>query len=222
MAKFKRTIAANKERAARIFERLREAYPDARCSLDYETPLELLVATILAAQCTDVRVNVVTKTLFCKYRRAQDYVAAPRGQLEEDIRTCGFFRQKAKSIVNTCARILEEYGGVVPDSLEALTTLPGVGRKTANVLLGECFEVEGVVVDTHVKRLSERLGFTKHDDPAKIERDLMKIAPRDTWALFSHCLVFHGRATCVARRPKCAECVVSDLCPFPTSRLEPR
>ena len=221
MAKFKLTIAANKERAARLLRRLREAYPNAGCSLDYETPLDLLVATILAAQCTDVRVNTVTKTLFREYRCARDYIDTPRAQLEECIRTCGFFRQKAKSIVGACARIVEEYGGEVPDSLAALTTLRGVGRKTANVLLGECFEVEGVVVDTHVKRLSRRLRFTRHEDPVKIERDLMKICPRDTWALFSHCLVFHGRATCLARRPKCGECVVNDLCPFPTSRKEP-
>lgn len=217
MAKIKMTIAANRERAQAIFERLKKAYPDARCSLDYKTPLELLVATVLAAQCTDERVNIVTKTLFKKCRRAQDYVAAPRAELEESIKSCGFFRQKAKSIVNACTRIISEYGGKVPATMDELLTLDGVGRKTANVLLGECFGTPGIIVDTHVRRLSNRLGFTKSDDPVKIEQDLMKIWPREHWTLFSHNLVFHGRKICAARAPKCSECSIADLCPYPTS-----
>jgi len=217
VAKVKMTMAANRERAQAIFERLKKAYPDARCSLDYKTPLELLVATILAAQCTDERVNIVTKTLFKKYRRAQDYVTTPRAELEESIKSCGFFRQKAKSIVNACARIMNDYGGKVPGVMDELLTLDGVGRKTANVLLGECFGTPGIIVDTHVRRLSNRLGFTKSDDPVKIEQDLMKIWPREHWTLFSHNLVFHGRKICAARAPKCAECPIADLCPYPTS-----
>ncbi|HPG67098.1 MAG TPA: endonuclease III [Candidatus Hydrogenedentes bacterium] len=213
MAKFKRTQAANRERAVAVFGRLREAYPDARCSLDFSGPLELLVATILAAQCTDVRVNVVTKDLFRAYRTPRDYVDAPREELEAAIRTCGFFRQKAKSIVKACGRILDAYGGEVPGTMEELLTLDGVGRKTANVLLGECFDTPGIIVDTHCMRVSRRLGFTRQTDPRKIEQDLMKIWPRETWTLFSHCIVFHGRAVCQARTPKCAACTVADLCP---------
>jgi len=213
MARFKNTLAAKRERAGAVFERLREAYPDARCSLDYKKPLDLMVATILAAQCTDVRVNIVTKNLFRKYRKPQDYVNAPRADLEEDVRTCGFFRQKAKSIVNACARIIDAYGGAVPSTMEDLLTLDGVGRKTANVLLGECFGTPGIIVDTHCIRLSRRLGFTRHEDPVKIEQDLMKIWPRENWTLYSHCLVYHGRSVCRARDPQCAGCPVGDLCP---------
>lgn len=214
MTRFKNTLRDKRERAGEVFKRLRKAYPGARCSLGHKNPLELLVATILAAQCTDERVNVVTRTLFKKYRRPRDYVSAPRAEIEAAIRTCGFFRQKAKSIVNACSRIIEAYGGVVPNTMEDLLTLDGVGRKTANVLLGECFNTPGIIVDTHCIRVSRRLGFTRHEDPAKIEQDLMKIWPREDWTLNSHCLVFHGRTVCRARGPQCAQCPINDLCPY--------
>lgn len=217
MARFKLTQAANRERAGTVFERLHKEYPDAQCSLDYETPLELLVATILAAQCTDVRVNEVTKTLFRRFRKATDYIASSDAELEEAIRSCGFYRNKAKSIRRACAAVDERFGGRVPGTMDELLELDGVGRKTANVLLSECFGVEGIVVDTHCGRLARRLGFTKNNDPVKVEKDLMKIVPRERWALFSHCLVFHGRAVCHARGPKCSTCVVNELCPFPSS-----
>lgn len=218
MAKVPLTLKANRERALVVYERLRAAYPDARCSLDFRSPLELLIATILAAQCTDVRVNIVTKSLFKKYRRPEDYVKAPISQLEDDIRTCGFYRNKAKSIVSACRKIIADFGGQVPGTMEELLTLNGVGRKTANVLLGECFGGQAVIVDTHCTRLAQRLGFTKNSDPVKIEEDLMKVWPREHWTLFSHNLVFHGRAVCTARAPKCSECPVTDLCPFPGSK----
>jgi len=227
MAQIKRTQTANKARARTVFDRLKRAYPDARCALDFTTPLELLVATILAAQCTDVRVNKVTKTLFKKYRKPEDYLAAPRHVLEEDIRTCGFFRQKAKAIVAACTKITDEFGGDVPGTMDALLAINGVGRKTANVLLGECYDTPGIIVDTHCKRVTHRLGFTKNTDPNKIERDLMKIWPQehlsgrprtDAWTLFSHCIVFHGRAVCVARAPRCSQCPIVDRCPFPDTR----
>jgi len=217
MAAMKRTRAANRERSAVVLERLKEAYPDARCSLDYENPLELLIATILAAQCTDERVNIVTKDLFRTYQTAQDYAEAPRADLEEAVRTCGFFRQKAKSIQRTCVSLVERFNGKVPGTMDELLSLTGVGRKTANVLLGEYFTPEGVVVDTHCGRLARRLGFTRHDDPAKVERDLMAILPREDWRMFSHALVFHGRAVCKARKPECGGCVIEELCPYPTS-----
>ena len=207
------SLKAKSLRAVAIFERLRAAYPDAVCSLMYRDPLQLLVATILAAQCTDERVNLVTKTLFSKYRRPEDYLAVPQEELEDDVHTCGFFRQKAKSIRGSCARILEVYGGQVPSTMETLLTLDGVGRKTANVLLAECFNTPGIIVDTHCIRLSGLLGFTTSTDPATIEQDLARIWEHETWALFSHCLVFHGRAICRARRPQCAECCVSVYCP---------
>lgn len=218
MAQLKLTQAANRARALDIFNRLKKAYPDARCALNFSSPLELLVATILAAQCTDVRVNQVTKTLFKKCKTPQDYVNASRNELEQAIRTCGFFRQKAKSIRNACQRMLDEYGGQVPGAMDALLALDGVGRKTANVLLGECFNTPGIIVDTHCKRVTHRLGFTKHTHPDKIERDLMKIWSREHWTLYSHCIVFHGRYTCTARAPQCAQCPLNDLCPFPTTR----
>ncbi len=213
MSHFKSTLAAKRARAHAIFERLRAEYPDARCSLDFNTPLQLLIATILAAQCTDERVNIVTPTLFKKFRNPKDYVAAPRADLEECIRSCGFFRQKAKSIVNTCSRIIDVYGGKVPATMEELLTLDGVGRKTANVLLGECFHTPGIIVDTHCIRLSRRLGFSRHDDPVKIEQDLAKIWPEQDWTINSHCFVFHGRAVCRARAPQCPICPINDLCP---------
>lgn len=206
---------AKQARAREVFARLRAQYPDAECSLDYRNPLELLVATILAAQCTDVRVNIVTKDLFKKYKTCEDYVAAPALQLEKEIQTCGFFRQKTKSIQNTCRAIIEDFGGKVPGTMEELTRLPGVGRKTANVILGQCFKVPSIIVDTHCLRVTNRLGFTRNDDPTKVEQDLMKVWDKEKWTLFSHLMVFHGRAICSARGPKCSQCPVNTLCPFP-------
>lgn len=217
MPPLKNTLEGKRARAAEVLRRLRKQYPDATCSLDFKDPLQLLVSTILAAQCTDERVNIVTKSLFKKYRRPQDYVNAPPGELEQDIRTCGFFNQKAKSIRNACKTIIERYGGKVPGTMEELLTLDGVGRKTANVILGECYGVPGVIVDTHCTRLANRLGFTKTTEAGKIEQDIMKIVPREDWNIFSHCLVFHGRAVCNARAPRCSECVVNGLCPFPAT-----
>ena len=218
MAAMKLTRAANRERSQEVLGRLREAYPDARCSLDYEYPLQLLVATILAAQCTDARVNVVTKSLFKTYPTALSFAESSQEDLESAIRTCGFFRQKAKHIRKTCRSIVDRFAGEVPGSMEELLELDGVGRKTANVILGECFSPEGVVVDTHCRRLAQRLGFTRHDDPAKIERDLMAILSKQDWRLFSHSLVFHGRAVCRARKPDCSSCGLNDVCPHPRRR----
>jgi endonuclease III len=218
VATIKLTLTENRKRAPEILARLRKRYPDARCSLDYTNPLELLVATILAAQCTDARVNRVTPALFEKYRTPQDYIDAPPETLEEDIRTCGFYRNKANSIRNACRSIIEDFNGEVPGAMEELLQLGGVGRKTANVLLGECFDTPGIIVDTHCGRVSRRLGFSRRDSPVKIERDLMKIWPEEHWTEFSHLLVFHGRATCSARSPKCFACVVRELCPFPDTR----
>ncbi|NUM54087.1 MAG: endonuclease III [Candidatus Hydrogenedentes bacterium] len=217
MPSFKQTQSANRERAAQVLERLRLQYPDATCSLDFKEPLQLMIATILAAQCTDERVNIVTKSLFKRFKKPQDYLNANDGELEEAIHSCGFYRQKAKSIRSACAKIIENYGGKVPGTMEELLTLDGVGRKTANVILGECFGVPGVIVDTHCTRLTNRLGFTKSDDPKVIEQDIMKIVPRDEWNTFSHCMVFHGRAICSARAPLCSQCPVKDLCPFPST-----
>lgn len=215
MAKRKVARETAGERAAEILKRLRVAYPDACCSLDHRNALELLVATILAAQCTDERVNVVTKSLFAKYRSAKDYAGASQAAMEEAIRSCGFYRNKAKSIQGTCRALVERFGGKVPGTMEELLELEGVGRKTANVILGECFGVPGIIVDTHCKRLARRMGLTKEDDPAKIEKDLMDVLPERDWTVFSHCMVFHGREVCAARGPACSRCVLRDLCPFP-------
>ena len=202
------------QRTRQIIRLLKQAYPDARCSLNHSSPLELLVATILSAQCTDERVNLVTADLFRKYRRCEDYLAVPRSELEADIRSTGFYRNKAKAIQGACQMISEQYQGRVPDELEALLALPGVARKTANVVLGNAFGIaSGVVVDTHVGRLAQRLGLTEHEQPEKIERDLMELVPKQEWIDFSHLLIAHGRRTCKARKPLCAECVVERLCP---------
>lgn len=209
------TQSRARTRSVEIMSRLRKAYPKARCTLDYRNPLELLIATILAAQCTDERVNIVTKSLFEKYKTAEDYVNAPQEELENAIRSCGFYRNKAKSIKRACAGLVERFGGQVPPAMEELLTLDGVGRKTANVILGECFDVPGIIVDTHCSRLAQRLGFSRHDDPVQIERDLMRLWPQKDWSINSHTLVFHGRNVCSARAPKCSECRVNDLCPFP-------
>jgi len=205
-----------KERVRRIFPLLKKAYPDARVSLNFDNPLELLVATIMAAQCTDVRVNIVTESLFKKYKNAADWANADVGQIEDDIRSTGFYRNKAKNIKKSCQTIIEKYDGCVPDTMEELLALPGVGRKTANVLLGNAFDTPGIVCDTHVIRLSRRLGLSENSDPVKLEFDLMEIVARKRgggWTLFSHLLVFHGRNTCKARKPDCANCAVAKYCP---------
>jgi endonuclease-3 len=203
-----------RERVARLIEIFPEVYPNAHTELNFKNPLELLIATILSAQCTDKRVNMVTPALFKKYRTAADYAKAPPAELEKAIKSTGFFRSKTKSIRGATSTIATKFGGRVPDSMEKLRELPGVGRKTANVVLGNAFHKdEGIVVDTHVIRLSQRLGLTKHADPEKIERDLMKLVPREHWTNWSHWLIWHGRRRCFARKPDCANCEVFRLCP---------
>jgi endonuclease-3 len=209
-----------KEKAKAILETLAGLYPEAHCSLDFETPLDLLIATQLAAQCTDARVNIVTKDLFKKYRTAEDYAAASLEELEQDIKSTGFFRNKARNIKECCIRLITVYGGKVPDTMEDLLTLPGVGRKTANVVLSTIFNKPGVIVDTHCTRLSRRLGLTKSENPEIIERDLMKLIPEDQWANFSHYLVFHGREVCQARKPRCGSCSILPYCDFARKKLE--
>ncbi len=201
-------------RVAAIIDGLKKAYPDAHCELNHSNPLELLVATILSAQCTDKRVNIVTEKLFQKYRTAADFAAAPQAKLEDQIKSTGFFRNKARSIKTCCQSLLDKHRGEVPRSMEELVELGGVGRKTANVVLGNAFNINtGVVVDTHVARLSFRLGITRQTDPAKIEQELMKLVPQDQWTLFSHLLIWHGRRRCYARSPDCSGCEVKHLCP---------
>jgi endonuclease-3 len=201
-------------RASEIIRRLSEAYPDAHVALEFSNPLEILVATILSAQCTDERVNMVTEELFRKYRRPEDYLAVPEDELKAGIKPTGFFNQKATSIREACRRIVEVYGGTVPSDMDDLLTLRGVARKTANIVLGNGYGiVEGIAVDTHVRRLANRLGFSGESDPDKIERDLMALIPRERWFDFTYVLIDHGRAICVARKPKCTECPVEDLCP---------
>ena len=208
------SFAARAKRAQAICAALAATYPDAHCELDYTTPLELLVATILSAQCTDKRVNIVTKELFRVCKTAADYVALPIEQLEDLVKTTGFFRSKAKNIKACCTRLVEKHGGEVPPAMDALTALAGVGRKTANVVLGNVFGInDGVVVDTHVSRLSTRLGLTSETTAEKIEEDLIKLIPREQWALFSHWLIWHGRRRCGARKPDCATCEIAALCP---------
>lgn len=209
------SIAANKERAPLVYDRLAELYPDIRCTLDYHSPFQLLIMTALAAQCTDARVNIVCKDLFPKYPTPQAFLEADVKDIEKMIHSCGFYRQKAKNIMATCESLVEEFDGEVPQTMEELVQLAGVGRKTANVVLGECFGHQGVIVDTHCTRLTNRLGFTKNQDAVKIEKDLMKVWPPEHWTLFSHFMVFHGRAVCTARAPKCSQCALRDLCPFP-------
>lgn len=202
------------QRAPEIIRILSETYPDAKVALNFSTPLEMLVATILSAQCTDERVNQVTKTLFQKYRTPEDYLRVPESELAADIKPTGFFNQKTRAIRGACERIVEVYGGKVPDTMEDLLTLPGVARKTANIVLGNAFgKVEGIAVDTHVRRLAERLGFSTQKDPDKIERDLMRLVPRETWFPFTYVLIDHGRGICTARNPKCEICPVNHLCP---------
>jgi len=206
--------AEAKRYAAQVVRLLRREYADATCALHFTTPLELLIATILSAQCTDERVNQVTKGLFKKYRTAANYAREPLEELERDIQSTGFFRNKAKSIVGCCKVLAEQHGGQVPQDIEVLVQLPGIGRKTANVVLGTAFGIaSGVVVDTHVIRMSRRLGLTRQKDPAKIEQELMSLLPRKEWIDFSHRMIQHGRRICVARKPKCDECVLGGICP---------
>ena len=208
------SLRAKRERTAEIVARLRREYPDTRCALDFQTPLQLLVATVLSAQCTDKRVNEVTPALFRRYPTAQGYAGADLTELEEMVRTTGFYRNKARALKALGQALTADHGGEVPAEMEALNQLPGVGRKTANVVLGNAFgKNEGVVVDTHVQRLSRRLGMTQQTDPEKIERDLMELVPREDWTVFSHLLIDHGRKICKARKPDCPVCPVADLCP---------
>ncbi|HQC43482.1 MAG TPA: endonuclease III [Verrucomicrobiota bacterium] len=215
------SLKKKKERASQIQKILRTTYPDARCELDHKSPIELLVATILSAQCTDKQVNIVTEKLFKKYRSLEDYATAPLEELQEDVRPTGFFRNKAKNIQGACQTILDKFGGRFPDTMEALTQLSGVGRKTANVILGTAFgKNEGVVVDTHVMRLSGLLDLSQKASPEKIEQDLMKLIPQGDWSIFSHLLVWHGRRRCKARKPDCLNCEISALCPARSQRLK--
>jgi len=210
----RRRVGPKQQRIGPIIERLAVEHADARIALRFGSPLELLVSVMLSAQTTDVNVNRVTETLFRKYRRPEDYLAVPVEELERDVFQTGFFRQKAKAIRGTMQMILEEFDGKVPERFEDLLRLPGVARKTANVVSAERGAAQGIVVDTHVRRLSQRLGLTRREDPVKIERDLMKLVPRDDWARFPHLLIWHGRRICDARRPRCEDCpLAADLCP---------
>jgi len=207
-------LEERRQRLAAILPKLKKLYPRAKCSLEYKDPFQLIIATILSAQCTDERVNKVTPELFKKYPNAKALAAAEQGELEKDIQSTGFFRNKAKSLRGMAAAIVEKHAGAVPQMMEELTHLPGVGRKTANVVLGNAFNInDGVVVDTHVARVSARLALTKHTDPVKIEQDLIQIVPREEWTLFSHLLIFHGREICHARKPKCSICPLLPHCP---------
>ena len=210
----KEDAAAKRARAEQIYRALAALYPDAHCELDFKNPYQLIVATILSAQCTDKQVNMVTPTLFARYPNEEALAAAKSEDVEKIIKSTGFFRSKTKSLIGMAGAITDRFSGTVPSSLAELVTLPGVGRKTANVVLGNAFNIdEGVVVDTHVARLSRRLGFTKEDDPIKIEIALMDLFPREQWTMLSHLLIWHGRRVCFARKPNCAGCVVNNLCP---------
>jgi endonuclease III len=213
----RRGLGSRRERIGPIVERLAEEHADAEIALRFRSDLELLVSVMLSAQTTDTNVNRVTATLFDKYRKPEDYLAVPQEELERDIYTTGFFRQKARAIRGTMRMLLEEFDGEVPDRLEDLVRLPGVARKTANVVAAELGHAQGIVVDTHVRRLSQRLGLTRNEDPVKIERDLQRIVPRADWARFPHLLIWHGRRVCDARAPRCEDCVLENLCP--SSRL---
>jgi endonuclease-3 len=200
-------------RARRIVRLLARMYPDARCALDYENPLQLLIATILSAQCTDARVNMVTPGLFARYPNAKAFATADMRELETAIQSTGFFRNKARNIQECCKQLVGQHNGQVPRTLEELVRLPGIGRKTANVILGTAYEVPGITVDTHLGRLSRRMGLTTHTDPEKIERDLMALIPKKEWTMFSHRMIYHGRQVCFARKPNCAGCALAKVCP---------
>jgi endonuclease-3 len=214
----RRRVGPKRDRIRPVIEGLAAEHADAAIALRFESPLELLVSVMLSAQTTDVNVNRVTEKLFRKYRRPEDYLAVPVEELERDILQTGFFRQKAKSLRGTMRILIEDYDGEVPEDFDSLLRLPGVARKTANVVSAERGHAQGIVVDTHVRRLSQRLGFTRQEDPVKIERDLMRLVPRDDWARFPHLLIWHGRRVCDARRPACEDCVIAGLCP--SSRVE--
>jgi endonuclease III len=213
VAEARRRVGPKRLRIRPIIERLAREYPDATIALRFRNDLELLISVMLSAQTTDVAVNRVTETLFRKYKTPEDYLAVPVEELERDLRPTGTFRQKARNLRGAMAMLLEEFGGEVPIRIEDLVRLPGVGRKTANVVAAERGATQGIVVDTHVRRLSQRLGFTRQEDPVKIERDLRRLVPREDWARFPHLLIWHGRRVCLARRPRCERCVVNDLCP---------
>jgi len=214
LRKMRENKSQRRERTEQIIKLLKRAHPDAHCALNHSNAFELLIATILSAQCTDERVNIVTADLFRKYRKPEDYLKVPATELQQDVRTTGFFRNKTKSIQGACKVLIEEFGGRVPQTMEELLTLPGVARKTANVVLGVAYGIAaGVVVDTHVSRLSQRLGLTRKKDPGKIEQELIQLVLQKDWIIFSHLLIFHGRRVCKARRPLCEECVVEKLCP---------
>jgi endonuclease III len=213
VAEARRRVGPKRLRIRPIIERLAREYPDATIALRFRNDLELLISVMLSAQTTDVAVNRVTETLFRKYKTPEDYLAVPVEELERDLRPTGTFRQKARNLRGAMAMLLEEFGGEVPIWIEDLVRLPGVGRKTANVVAAERGATQGIVVDTHVRRLSQRLGFTRQEDPVKIERDLRRLVPREDWARFPHLLIWHGRRVCLARRPRCERCVVNDLCP---------
>lgn len=213
LVKKPKTAAERKERAARILEILDQTYPEATCALHHRSPWELLVATILSAQCTDKRVNEVTPGLFAKYPTVDDFAHASQDELAVDIRSTGFFNNKAKSVIGAARKVLSEYGGKVPATMEEMLTIPGAARKTANVVLGTAYGIAtGIVVDTHVQRVSQRLDLTRETDPVKIEQDLIEIIPKDKWICFSHQLILHGRELCIARKPRCAECPLDPLC----------
>lgn len=209
-----------KERVLEIIKIFDELYTDADCSLEYRGPLQLLLATQLAAQCTDARVNIVTKTLFKKYKDVYDFANADLHELEQDIKPTGFYHNKAKNIINCCKMLIEKYNGKVPANMDDLLQLPGVGRKTANLVLGDIFKIPGIVVDTHAKRLSNRMGFTESEDPTKVEFDLMKVVPKESWNKFCHQLVYHGRAVCSARKANCGECKVRPFCDYGRAQRE--
>lgn len=208
------TAEQRRKRAALIIEILKEEYPDAKCSLDFRTPHEILVATILAAQCTDERVNMVTPALFAKYPSVEAYANADPAELEEIVKPTGFFRNKTKAIIESAREIVRDHGGAVPDTMEALTALSGVGRKTANLIMGVVHGKPAIIVDTHVKRVSKRLGFTENEDPTKVEFDLMEVLPVDEWTRYNHLIVYHGRAVCKAPTPICTACRLLNMCPY--------
>jgi endonuclease-3 len=216
----RRRVGPKRERIGPIVERLSVEHADAKIALEFRNPVELLISVMLSAQTTDVNVNRVTATLFEKYRRPEDYLTVPQEELERDIYATGFFRQKAKAVRGSMRVLLEEFGGEVPRTIEELLRLPGVARKTANVVAAELGNPQGIVVDTHVRRLSQRLGLTKQEDPVKIERDLVRLVPRADWGRFPHLLIWHGRRVCVARLPRCEDCVLADLCPATRVPLE--
>jgi endonuclease-3 len=208
-----RKSGSEKQRASEILRRLKKEYPVAKIALNFGTPFQLLISTILSAQCTDDRVNIVTKSLFKKYKKPQDYLSVPKEELEKDIFSTGFYRQKAKSIRNCCSKLIENYQGKIPSDFESLNSLPGVGRKTASVVAGNAFGIPAIAVDTHVKRLSNLLGFIDSDNPEKIEEKLKEIFSEKEWINLGHYLMNHGRKVCIARRPQCFKCIIGDLCP---------